>query len=241
MLLKKSKEQCAILDKNPELRSFIIDVIKYLHDDVATFSYRINIFISPDNGIIYCTSFLRDGSYKCAFILTGLVMYESSIVKQSDTPINKQDKRDELTLRRVCAYYKKKIHPYTMYAKRINDHMVLTTSFKYKIVDDKYKFFGNPQELWSIINARWYRTTYDDKSKVLPPDWYNPEGYILKSYRATDRLDDDTAGLIVWFDMVPDETKQAGVCNAYIGLTGDITYDSKTGKPLYNNKLNICY
>jgi hypothetical protein len=91
-----------------------------------------------------------------------------------------------------------------------------------------------------------FRTTYDDRTKVVPPDWYNIEGTILRCYRAVDTVsnpeNNNIPGLLAWFDIVPDSLgSDTGICKVYITLTGNITYDSKTGRPLYNNVTNYVY
>jgi hypothetical protein len=140
-----------------------------VHYDVPTYSFRTYIMISPDNGIVYAESFLGKDGYKCIFVLTGLVKYKNAV--DNNKPVTKQDKRDELILRRICAHYKIKISNMSMHAENIDGHTVLKASYNYKPTNNKYikndyEFFGKPTELYKIDIARWFRVTYNDGSKV---------------------------------------------------------------------------
>lgn len=208
--------------------------------------YHVNGQLSPDGGILFIKQLVRENwAYNCYFILTGFVEYDHNLATDK-VKVDKKLKREELTIRRACAWSGVRV-PASAYNAEIIDgnKVVLASSGTFDV--NKYqtrKEFNLTMPGFKTLKElirRWPR--YGEG--VDAPDWYKEKcqkGFIhfQRAYGQTKSYIDRQVvvpGLVMWCDFVP----ETGKFTSYIWMTGDITYDSKTGEPLYNNVTKTDY
>lgn len=179
--------------------------------------------------------------FHCYFVLTGIVNYQSNFWTD-EVKVDKSLKRVELTIRRACkANYNLQVPASAYQVKDVDGHICLHSSGTFDVeklkATKRYYMSSSGYDVFRKLTNYW-RMKNADNSLVEIPKWYKPKGkvaFIKRAYTGHVWSDIPTIGILHWadFDMT------TGKYDSYIWMTGDITYDSKTGKALYDNKRKV--
>lgn len=190
---------------------------------------EIRGYISPDAGIMFLMCY-NESEYHYYFILTGIVSYDTAYNTEKIS-VDKLFKQTEILTRRVCKAYNVNVPASSYKADILDGHVVLHDTGTYdKERVKKFKEFYITNAGYDVlkkINKCW--KSKDVKGNpITVPAWYKSKGMVhfVKGYP------DNTpkTGIIHWADFNLETNK----FDAYIWLTGDITYDYKTGKAVYD-------